>query len=484
MKGTVHNWDRFDFGPGPQPKHRLYQGPFPFEEVPGWEVVMATTPSLDVVHNFGSGFITYMVDEVGVPYQDTQQLYAYLDELAAFPLGNILYIRVNWKDIQKQPGRLDPAAHWQMTFELAEKYKKRVAFRVMLSNPDIPGLAIPEFVEQKVPMVKIGTYLGRMQYEPEYNHPYFQSAFQELHELLAARYNGNPLIEFIDTAMYGFWGEGHTWPYDFTSLPDQDTACRTFLDLFDIQRRLWSKVPLVTNTQPDFSHAGNDALLDETVKTHNWIRTDTIFIENQQIDALSNRPAWCASISEVGISDGEEKNLFLDESVTLSDNVVYHVKDIGANYWSLWNWHKIAASRLKKYYAQYPSAIDHLARSIGYRVRPSWIWQFKKGDVPGLVIGFVNDGIAGVPGVLEVVVERADGTVLAYGDLDAGYPLPGKVRQALFLLPTGTVWEGLRLKAYIHVKGMKYPVCWACKQQLTDDGALILRLTRGLSFKV
>ncbi len=261
MKGTVHNWDRFDFGPGPQPKHRLYQGPFPFEEVPGWEVVMATTPSLDVVHNFGSGFITYMVDEVGVPYQDTQQLYAYLDELAAFPLGNILYIRVNWKDIQKQPGRLDPAAHWQMTFELAEKYKKRVAFRVMLSNPDIPGLAIPEFVEQKVPMVKIGTYLGRMQYEPEYNHPYFQSAFQELHELLAARYNGNPLIEFIDTAMYGFWGEGHTWPYDFTSLPDQDTACRTFLDLFDIQRRLWSKVPLVTNTQPDFSHAGNDGLV-------------------------------------------------------------------------------------------------------------------------------------------------------------------------------------------------------------------------------
>ena len=220
------------------------------------------------------------------------------------------------------------------------------------------------------------------------------------------------------------------------------------------------------------------------MKTHNWIRTDTIFIENQQIDALSNRPAWCASISEVGISDGEEKNLFLDESVTLSDNVVYHVKDIGANYWSLWNWHKIAASRLKKYYAQYPSAIDHLARSIGYRVRPSWIWQFKKGDVPGLVIGFVNDGIAGVPGVLEVVVERADGTVLAYGDLDAGYPLTGKVRQALFLLPIGTVWEGLHLKAYIHVKGMKYPVCWACKQQLTDDGALILRLTRGLSFKV
>jgi hypothetical protein len=49
---------------------------------------------------------------------------------------------------------------------------------------------------------------------------------------------------------------------------------------------------LATNTQPDFSKVGNSELLDRTVRSFNWLRTDTIFIENEQIEALSNRPPW------------------------------------------------------------------------------------------------------------------------------------------------------------------------------------------------
>ena len=61
---------------------------------------------------------------------------------------------------------------------------------------------------------------------------------------------------------------------------------------------------------------------------------------------------------------------------------------------------------------------------------------------PGLIIGFANDGIAGVPGVLRVSVVSQDGKVNVGGSLDAGYPLPGKVRQAKFPLPKGTNWKG------------------------------------------
>ena len=42
-------------------------------------------------------------------------------------------------------------------------------------------------------------------------------------------------------------------------------------------------------------------MLDRTVRSNNWIRSDTIFIENTQIEALSNRPAWTAAVSEVGM---------------------------------------------------------------------------------------------------------------------------------------------------------------------------------------
>jgi hypothetical protein len=60
------------------------------------------------------------------------------------------------------------------------------------------------------------------------------------------------------------------------------------------------------------------------------------------------------------------------------------------------------------------------------------------------------------------------------GGLDPGYPLPGKIRQAQFLLPKGTKWEGLKLKAELDVKGVRYPVRWACQQKTNADGSLTL----------
>jgi hypothetical protein len=42
------------------------------------------------------------------------------------------------------------------------------------------------------------------------------------------------------------------------------------------------------------------------------------------------------------------------------------------------------------------------ARRIGYRVRPSWVWSYDEGGYPGLIIGFVNDGLAAVPGILRI----------------------------------------------------------------------------------
>jgi hypothetical protein len=100
------------------------------------------------------------------------------------------------------------------------------------------------------------------------------------------------------------------------------------------------------------------------------------------------------------------------------------------------------------------------------------IWGYDDNGYLGLIIGFANDGIAGVPGILRVTVESEDGKVLKTGCLDPGYPLPGKIRQAQLLLPQGTMLKGLRLRAEIEVKGMRYPVRWACHQQLNEDGSL------------
>jgi hypothetical protein len=340
---------------------------------------------------------------------------------------------------------------------------------------------MPDFLLGKVPLCKFGTTTeigipGKVQYAPQYDHPAFISALREMDELLADLYNGHPQIEFMDTYMYGFWGEGHTWPFaDKSPFPDYLTAEKTFVDMFDMQCLHWKNTPLLTNTQPDFSRVGNSEIVDRTVRSNNWLRTDTIFIENMQIESLSNRPHWIGALVENGISDGSDESLRISEGVTRSDNVIAHAKDVGPNYFSLWNWHKIQAERLLHYYERYPDAIDDLALNIGYRVRPSWIWAFEKDGHPGLVLGLVNDGVAGVPGALRLSVADQHGQKIAGGSLDPGYPRPGKVRQALLLLPKGTAVEGLKVYAEIEVKHRRYNVKWACQQKTENDRALIIR---------
>ena len=215
-------------------------------------------------------------------------------------------------------------------------------------------------------------------------------------------------------------------------------------------------------------------MLDRSVRSNNWIRSDTIFIENEQVEALSNRPPWIAALLEQGLPGKPPDAFPSQEGISPAENMIDHVIDIGANYSSLWNFHQISAKNLMSYYQAYPAAFDRINRRIGYRVRPSFIWSYEDAGYLGIIIGFANDGIAGVPGVLRVTIESEDGKVLKSGCLDPGFPLPGKIRQAQFVLPQGTKFKGLKLRAELEVKGMRYPVRWACHQKLNEDGSLTL----------
>jgi hypothetical protein len=243
----------------------------------------------------------------------------------------------------------------------------------------------------------------------------------------------------------------------------------------NVQVDHFRKTPLLTNTQPDFSHVGNSELVDRTVRSNNWLRSDTIFIENEQIEALSNRPAWTAAAIEQAIRMPHAgANISLEDPMG-AENVISHVLDVGANYLSLWNFHNIRMANLSRTYEASRAAFDLINRRIGYNVRPSFIWAYKKDGSVALIIGFANDGIAGVPGVLRVILETAEGRSVASGSLDPGYPLPGKIRQAQLVLPAGVAWEHLRLRAELQVKGSRHSVCWNCQQDLNDDGSITLR---------
>ena len=487
-----HNWDGYDFGPGPEVKDRLYQGPIPsynpedyFGEEP--EVVQYTMPGKQLLNCYGAGLMTYISGDYGAPVVPGEKLETTIDKLARYELGTKLYIRPNWRHIQKKAGRLDFDDYWKITLDKAAQYGKRVGFRVMISNPDTLEDALPDFVLKKVPLDKLpGEWKGdpsqpRFQHEhfqPRYN-DYLMGWYEEMMNLLADKYNGSELIELVDTHHYGFWGEGHAWPYEGHNFKNRKEAEAKLLRMYEIQQKAWSKVPLCTNVQPDHSGVNNSEIVDRSMRDHNWLRRDTILVDTESIEQLANRPAWCAAFVECAMTRGPKPVLDKYGRPT-GDNVIRHAMDVGANYYSLWSFHSICAENLKSYYDAYPEMLDEIAGRIGYRVRPSFIWHGKdKEDLDFLVFGMQNDGIAGVPGVLRLTLFSEDGKVNISGCLDAGYPDAG-VRSAMMYLPEGTPWNNgyLRLKAEIEVKGQRYPVPFACAEPLNPDGSLTIKPNR------
>jgi Transposase len=202
-----HNWDKYDWGWEPPVPNRLYQGPFPQygpgAVVPDSDVAMITSPSRDIVSNYGMGLIVYVSDDTGPLRIPGQTMERTLEDLIKLPFAQKIYARPNWREVQKQPGRLDFPEWWKITFDLARRYNKPIGFRVQLENPDVPDPGMPDFLLNKVPYVKLkGEWKGNpaeMRYKkdnrvPQYDHPAYQAAFRELNGLLAGELNGHPLV--------------------------------------------------------------------------------------------------------------------------------------------------------------------------------------------------------------------------------------------------------------------------------------------------
>ena len=493
-----HNWDGHDFGSGPAVRDRLYQGPFPqfgretfFNSQNAFQY---TTSGNQVINCYGMGLQTYISADHGAPIVQGETLEQTIDKLASFPLSTKLYMRPCWKTLQKRPGRLDFDDYVKITLEKAAKYNKRIGFRM---NWDVPQqyprdpavapdytLFLPDHILEKVPMTAMdGEYLGRTDWKLlDCHNPYFMEYFEEFMALLAEQWNGSDVIEFMDTVMFGWWGEGHAWllrkgNYSH-NYPSHTVAEETWLKIWEIQRKYWTKVPLVTNTQPDSNQVGNAEIVDRTIRTCNWLRRDSIMVQNESIEMMANRPPWIAAKLEGWISYNANRD---DDGLPPNWNLFNKARDLGVNYMTV-SIHSLSNTleNINHYHNRFPEVLTGLSQQIGYRVRPSWIWRYRADtNRDGFIFGMVNDGVASVPGVLRLTLYNDQNPCLVTGCLDPGYPLTRGVRQVSMVLPENVAWDsGIKLKAELEVKGVSYPVPFACAQALNPDGSYTIRGNR------
>ena len=224
----AHRWDGYDWGTAPPVPDRLNQGPFPQyppeEVLPGSEVVMATTPSRAVVPGYGMGLVTYVTGDFGADTfrgvdmeKDDRGLGAVADGPEALRPAHLA--RAAEAARPPRPGRV-------LEDDPRDGQAVRQAGRLPRDDERSrhPGAGAAGFRPRQGPhgsrlqgeWKRHGREAERQPpfyEEPRYDHPSFQEAFRELNALLAAELDGSPLVEYMDTFMYGFWGEGHTWPF-------------------------------------------------------------------------------------------------------------------------------------------------------------------------------------------------------------------------------------------------------------------------------
>src|SRR5215467_4736206 len=156
----AHNWDKYDFGSGPPVADRMNQGPFPQYPpealIPTDDVVMTTTPSDEVVPNYGKGLITYITADSGTDEIKSDNIPQAIEDLVKFPLGQQLYIRPTWREVQPRPGNIQLPDYLKLVFDLAKKNNKRIGLRIQMCAPDYThDPALPDFVLEKVPKVDL-----------------------------------------------------------------------------------------------------------------------------------------------------------------------------------------------------------------------------------------------------------------------------------------------------------------------------------------
>ncbi|MCU0751132.1 MAG: glycoside hydrolase family 88 protein, partial [Akkermansiaceae bacterium] len=135
------------------------------------------------------------------------------DTLDDFPGLSTVYLRLPWAYLEPEEGKYN----WAVLDTPAQRWiakGKRIALRITCSE-NWMTYATPQWVKDAGAK---GTYYqygkGRVNkggpWDPFFDDPVFMEKLERFMTAYAARYDGNPNVEFIDVGTYGLWGEGHT----------------------------------------------------------------------------------------------------------------------------------------------------------------------------------------------------------------------------------------------------------------------------------
>lgn len=148
-----------------------------------------------------------------------------------YPDTEVAYIRMLWKDFEKEEGVYDYRATDQV-FRLAAEKNQSVMFRLMphttRENEDVPDWLRAKIDCPPRPVTQ------RVKDSP--SDPMFLKCFARAIEAFGTRYDGNAHFYAMDISLTGAWGEGH----GYDQYPEEDLKM-----LIDTYTRVFRKTHLI-----------------------------------------------------------------------------------------------------------------------------------------------------------------------------------------------------------------------------------------------
>lgn len=157
------------------------------------------------------------------------------DRIDEFPGINHLYIRFDWSDIQPECDKFD----WSPIDTVMDEWSRkgfRFSFRACCcEGPKQNKFASPKWLYEKgcggsfnpPPYCENPEWWDNINrgnktekndsskyckaWEPDYGDKIFLEYLEKFICAFAEKFDGNPLVEYVDVGSYGTWGEGHTW---------------------------------------------------------------------------------------------------------------------------------------------------------------------------------------------------------------------------------------------------------------------------------
>lgn len=286
------------------------------------------------------------------------------DALAWFPGCSVVYLRIPWAYLEPEEG----VYNWAAFDTPSQRWLARgcrVAFRVTCSESWL-RFATPEWVKRAGAKGVFWDYGKGVSekgafWDPDFVDPVFLAKLERFLRAMAARYDGNPDVAFIDIGTYGLWGEGHTGASSRVPQERMDEEVKRHIDLH-VKCFARSLLCISDDVSGPSNRSGTYPLLDYARAKGVTLRDDSILVQpppNSWYHADQAQRFWP---DLPVILEHEHYGSSVARKAWDPELLVKAVEEYHASYLSIHWWPQELLEKNRE-------AFDRINRRIGYRLQ-------------------------------------------------------------------------------------------------------------------